>query len=330
MVITRGSTFNFQIQFEVPTNNKFFSIVLSDTFPNGLSYTINSATITSTLSPTTPLAYTDNSEPYIDSDTKQELSFLITTPAEIQPLATNVITAKLPVTVVDPDALLTEQARVRSLLLPDDNVFQNIATISAYTSVDGTGDPISTLNAANPLDFTDCSIYGLGIGTEVSLDAGKDVHLAFGVTNISSADNAALTYRTTITVPAALDLVFDATDPTSINDSVTAFFRTSDNIIENLVDTVTFVENLDGTKTVTITYSHQAQFSGEVLYIDLLTRTNILLEENPLTTEIFVLAVTELLYNADINCATPLYYANVSIVAPEPVLSEATKSLVLS
>ena len=53
--------------------------------------------------------------------------------------------------------------------------------------------------------------------------------------------------------------MFDPTDPTSINDSVTTFFRTSDNIIENLIDTVTFVENPDGTKTATITYSHQAE-----------------------------------------------------------------------
>lgn len=61
--------------------------------------------------------------------------------------------------------------------------------------------------------------------------------------------------------------MFDPTDPTSINDSVTTFFRTSDNIIENLIDTVTFVENPDGTKTATITYSHQAEFSGEIVYM---------------------------------------------------------------
>ena len=72
--------------------------------------------------------------------------------------------------------------------------------------------------------------------------------------------------------------MFDPTDPTSINDSVTTFFRTSDNIIENLIDTVTFVENPDGTKTATITYSHQAEFSGEIVYIDLLAKTNDLLD----------------------------------------------------
>ena len=72
--------------------------------------------------------------------------------------------------------------------------------------------------------------------------------------------------------------MFDPTDPTSINDSVTTFFHTSDNIIENLIDTVTFVEDPDGTKTATITYSHQAEFSGEIVYIDLSAKTNDLLD----------------------------------------------------
>ena len=60
--------------------------------------------------------------------------------------------------------------------------------------------------------------------------------------------------------------MFDPTDPTSINDSVTTFFRTSDNIIENLIDTVTFVENPDGTKTATITYSSSRIFWRNCLY----------------------------------------------------------------
>ena len=38
------------------------------------------------------------------------------------------------------------------------------------------------------------------------------------------------------------------------------------------------VENPDGTKTATITYSHQAEFSGEIVYIDLLAKTNDLLD----------------------------------------------------
>ena len=46
---------------------------------------------------------------------------------------------------------------------------------------------------------------------------------------------------------------------------------------ENSVS-VTFVENPDGTKTATITYSHQAEFSGEIVYIDLLAKTNDLLD----------------------------------------------------
>ena len=47
---------------------------------------------------------------------------------------------------------------------------------------------------------------------------------------------------------------------------------------KHLIDTVTFVENPDGTKTATITYSHQAEFSGEIVYIDLLAKTNDLLD----------------------------------------------------
>ena len=64
--------------------------------------------------------------------------------------------------------------------------------------------------------------------------------------------------------------MFDPTDPTSINDSVTTFFHTSDNIIENLIDTVTFCNN----KMASIVYDYypfEVEIRDNNLYFFIIT-----------------------------------------------------------
>lgn len=334
MVITKGSKFKFNVTFSVPKNLVFKSIKIDDTLAKGLSYELNKAVITSTKTPTptpTPpgtITYIDNSIAYVDSSTNQVLSFLIQDLNEIQPSEKNEITVSIPVEVVDVDALLADQAAI----IPPE-IFKNTATISPY-SVENPGDtdvPISDpLPLDDPLTFTGCSIYGLGIGYTVTRDAGKDVPLVFALSNVDSSDTDTLVYKATLTVSEYLDLIYDAEGSSSVLNSTEMFFHGQP--VTNIITSAQAVTNADGTKTVTITYPHRGAYSGELLYIELDTITNQTLADSDVTSFHCPLTVDLINTATDpdtVNCSAPPFDILITVSDPDPSIDEGSKTIVV-
>lgn len=320
MTLSNGSKFNFEITFMIPVNNAYTKIEIVDALPAGLTYDGTSAPVTFTSTVTTT-ATTLTSVEYPTDPIAEPNTIKITFDdlANLRPSADNTVDVLIPVTVTDIDALMAAQTAAVEAGIE----FENQANIIPYTA-QGARTP---LLAEQPLQITECRMYGFGSSYEIDTLEGSKANLMFAHPTIYSEDNSNLVYETVVTLHPALD--YDLADPAA--DLV--IYDVNNNVIGTIPAANVVYDAASSPKTLTLTYPHAAQFSEKTIYIVMPVIANRILteDESPLRNA----TVTSLSYTPDdgaseVICSSTEYSIDLIVVGDVPPITGADKSVTLT
>lgn len=320
MTLSNGPKFNFEITFMIPVNTAYTKIEIVDALPAGLTYDGNIApvTFTSTVT-TTPTTLTSVEYPTDPIAEPNTIKITFDDLANLRPATDNTVDVLIPVTVTNIDDLMDAQAAAVEAGIE----FENQADIIPYTA-QGARTP---LQAEQPLEITECNMYGFGSSYEINTPEGSKANLIFAHPTIYSEDNTNLVYKTIIALNPALD--YDLADPAvDLN-----IYDINNNIIGTIPAANIVYDDVSTPKTLTLTYPHIAQFSEKTVYIVVPVVANRVLteDESPLRNA----TVTSLSYTPDggtseVICSSNEYSIELIVVGDVPPITGADKSVSLT